>query len=417
MTCSTLTGVVIGAGAYYAGFSIPVGLLSAGFCSMAGMLPDVDSSSSRSFQECIYFAAGLCAVMIVERMRVFGFDHNAIMLGGAVAFLFVRFAVGGLVKKLTVHRGMFHSVPAAILTGELVFCLSSGDFSERIVKSFAITAGYLSHLILDEVCSIDHTGKKIKLKQSFGTALKFYDSKHIFTVVILYVLVFFIGAGTIRNPDFIAANEQQNNTEQSAAEQTTNKNFRKSVRNLLRYLAGFDDKHYSENNRNNKKFARRKILDTENTSVKTNQSPINSSLPQPQQSQLYPQTTSSTALASTAPTIPLPPELLQLPVNVSNPNSDVQIFSQYRNRRKRQINSASEKQAEVVQSDTAIFVADELPVLIPRENSNINGNNSVTNYIDNENEMTPLDVIDRDISRRPKSILPNHLPAPLNRIN
>ncbi|MDR2643486.1 MAG: metal-dependent hydrolase [Planctomycetaceae bacterium] len=404
MTCSTLTGVVIGAGAYYAGFPISVGLLSAGFCSMAGMLPDIDSSSSRSFQECIYFAAGLCAVMIVERMRFFGFDHNAIMLSGAIAFLFVRFAIGGLVKKLTVHRGMFHSIPAAILTGELVFCLSSGDFNERIVKSFAIVAGYLSHLILDEICSIDHTGKKIKFKQSFGTALKFYDSKHIFTVVILYLLIFFIGAGTIRNPDFIA-NDEQNNSEQNNSEQTVNKNFKKSVRSLLRYLAGFDGKHYSNNNRNNQKSARRKDI---KMSTQTNQSPITTSLPQPQLPQ------PSTSTTTSASIVPLPPELLQPPVNVANQNSDNQFLMQYRNRRNQQpTNSLSTKQSEVVTSDTAIFVSDVLPVVISSENNNI----PVTNYIDNENETATLEIIDRNIHIRPKSISPNHLPAPLNRLN
>jgi membrane-bound metal-dependent hydrolase YbcI (DUF457 family) len=413
-----LTGIVIGAGAYYAGFSLPVGLLSAGFCGMAGMLPDIDSSSSRSFQECIYFAAGLCAVMIVERMRFFGFDHNVIMLSGAIAFLFVRFAVGGLVKKFTVHRGMFHSVPAAILAGEVVFCLSSGDFDERIVKSGAIVAGYLSHLILDEVCSIDSTGKKIKLKQSFGTALKFYDSKHISAVVVLYVLIFFIGAGTIRNTDLIAANEQNNSEQNNTnSDKTANKNLNKSIRSLLRYLAGFDGKQYSDKYRNNKKVARQQIQDSENKIADTTQ---------PNPSQLYPQTTSTPS----APTIPLPPELLQPPINVTDQNSDVQFFSQYRKRWNKQTNttdkafsanaidtanlanSALEKPSEVLMSDKVISVLDELPVGIQRDKDNI----SVTNNIDNDNEMVTLDVIDRNIPVRPKSISPNHLPAPLNRV-
>jgi hypothetical protein len=366
---------VVGAGAYYVGFSMPVGLLSAGLCSMAGMLPDIDSSSRRSFQECIYFAAGLCAVMIVERMRFFGFDHNMIMLGGAIAFLFVRFAIGGLVKKLTVHRGMFHSIPAAILTGELVFCLSSGDFGERVVKSSAIVAGYLSHLILDEICSVDCAGKKIRLKQSFGTALKFYDSKHIVTTAVLYLLVIFIGAGTLRNPDLMVAAE--NNTSQ-----VVDKTFRKSVRNLLRYVAGFDNnRRNTDNERDGQKITRKRNTNTENTSTESTQ---------------------------------LSPELLKSPVNVAGQNSDVQIYKQYRNRRNKQTTSQQTEQPEITQPNINILSADtdKLPVVISREEDI-----SVTKNISNDNDLVPLNTTDQNIPTRSRSISPNRLPIILNHLN
>ncbi|MDR2344917.1 MAG: metal-dependent hydrolase [Planctomycetaceae bacterium] len=422
ITCSTLTGIVIGTGVYYSGFPISVGLVSVGLCSMAGMLPDIDSSSSRSFHECIYFAAGLCAVMIVERMRFFGFDHNAIILSGGTAFLFVRFAIGGLVKKLTVHRGMFHSIPAAILTGELIFCLSSGEFGERIVKSLAITVGYLSHLILDEICSIDHDGKKIKFKQSFGTALKFYDSKHIFNVAVLYILVFFIGAGTIRNSDFMTTIEQAD-SEQNIAEnistQSENKNLRKSIRNLIRYLAGFEDKRYSDKNRKSQNFDQKKNIKSENKSnQEITQSPNNSVSPQSQtrtieltasasaQISQKTQTTQKTQTSS----IPLSPDLLKLPDNLTTRNSDVQIFTQYRNRRNRKNGSSQTNQTEIIPPDAVTTDSDKLPIIIPQED-----NFSTTNYIDNE--LVPLDVIDRNTTARPRSILPNRLPAPLNRSN
>jgi hypothetical protein len=412
-----LTGVVIGAGVYYAGYSASVGLLSAGLCSMAGMLPDIDSSSSRSFQECIYFAAGLCAVMIVERTRFFGFDHNTIILSGAIAFLFVRFAIGGLVKKLTVHRGMFHSVPAAILAGELVFCLTSGEFGERIVKSFAIVAGYLSHLILDEICSIDHTGRKIKLKQSFGTALKFYDSKHIFTVMILYLLVFFIGAGTIRNTDFMIAAEQsnneintdsnsQNNTEQNAVQkQSENNTIRNSIRSLLRYLAGFENKRYSDKNQNGQKFARRKNSDPKNKSTDSTTMPTDST------TQMTMSSTSTMSTLTAAASIPLSPELLKPPENLESQNSDSQIFTQYRRRRNGQSITFQSERLSDEQSGVVKSSSDLLPVIIPSEDNNI----SDTNYIDGE--LTPLEIIDQKIPFRQNLILPNRSPAPLNRMN
>lgn len=203
VTCSTITGIVVGTGAYQAGFSLPTSLLSGGLCSMAGMLPDIDSDSSRSFQECIYLAAALGGVLLMERLRHFGVDKDIVILSGASMFLFVRFVVGEMIKKITAHRGMFHSIPAAVLSGQIVFFLSTGTATERVFKGFALFAGYMSHLILDEFCSIDSTGRSLRLKKSFGTALKFYDSKRTPVALALYALIGFLGVTAIKNPNWI----------------------------------------------------------------------------------------------------------------------------------------------------------------------------------------------------------------------
>lgn len=211
LTCSTLTGIAIGGIAYQFGFSTPTCLLSAGLCSMAGMLPDIDSDSSRSFQECIYLAAGLCSVLLADRLRLHNIDRDIIMLAGAMMFLFVRFGVGDVIKKITAHRGMFHSIPAAIFSGQIVFFLTTGTIEDRLFKACALSAGYLSHLILDEICSIDSTGKKLRIKKSFGTALKFYDGKRAGIAMCLYAAIVLLGFVAVNNPealgDFDAAEE------------------------------------------------------------------------------------------------------------------------------------------------------------------------------------------------------------------
>jgi membrane-bound metal-dependent hydrolase YbcI (DUF457 family) len=406
---------VVGSGSYIAGFPVSVGLLSAGLCGMAGMLPDIDSSSSRSFQECIYFAAGLCAVLLVERVRFFGFDHNIVILSGAIAFLFVRFVVGEMVKRLTVHRGMFHSVPAAILAGELIFCLSSGDFHERLLKSFAIFAGYMSHLILDEICSIDQTGKKIKFKQSFGTALKLYDSKHVLSAMILYLLVFFIGAGTIRNSDLI--NNGQTTDEQVSMEQT-DKSKKNSLRKLIRYLVGFD-------NSRQKRMTQQPSLEQTESTTKNTQTQITATLP-----------------AQTQQTTPAQNR-------TTNNNTDTQIFSQYRQRYKKQKTTQPDNQTNFsrsdlypsnIQTDILSTPNNILPtapsVLIPQEkysdlpvnNTDKNNlhddkrdDNLITRSIEPEiessriSEMVPLSNENRNSTPK-RLIIPHHsnTPAPIN---
>ncbi len=176
ITCSTVTGIVLGGIAYHTGFSIPTCLLTGGLCSVAGMLPDIDSDTSRSFQECIYLAAGLATILWVHRLLQFNLSQDIIVLNGAGMFLFVRFAIGGFVKRSTVHRGMVHSIPAAVLSGEMLFFISAGTTPERLLKAFAITLGYLSHLALDEYFSIDHgTGVVIGQTSIIGNHVRLYQ--------------------------------------------------------------------------------------------------------------------------------------------------------------------------------------------------------------------------------------------------
>jgi hypothetical protein len=189
---------VLGGVGYAFGLPLPTCLLSAGLCSIAGMFPDIDSDTSRSFQECIYLAAGIAAVLFVQRLRQLTIEPDMVLLGGGAMLLFVRFGIGELVKRTTKHRGMFHSIPAAVFSGQITFFLSTGTPEERIFKAFALSSGYLSHLILDEMCSVDSNGR---VKKSFGTALKWGDAQKMSATLILYFLVVCLGIAAFNNPE------------------------------------------------------------------------------------------------------------------------------------------------------------------------------------------------------------------------
>jgi len=203
ITCSTATGIAIGGIAHCFGVDLPVCLVAGGLCSFAGMLPDIDSDTSRSFQECIYLVAGIGCILTVSRLRHYGIDADFAMFGGAMILLLIRFGVGAWIKKVTVHRGMIHSIPMAILAGEITFFAVTGTLDERILKAAALTIGYLSHLILDEIYSIDSTGAKLRLKKSFGTALKWTNPKQRGSVTIIYAIMFCLGCAAWSNPDVI----------------------------------------------------------------------------------------------------------------------------------------------------------------------------------------------------------------------
>jgi hypothetical protein len=99
---------------------------------------------------------------------------ESIILAAGGVYLLIRFALAKLLKHLTVHRGMFHSLPAAAIAGELTFLLASGDLQLRIYKAAAVVLGYMTHLVLDEIYSVQVVRGKTKLKKSFGTAVKLF---------------------------------------------------------------------------------------------------------------------------------------------------------------------------------------------------------------------------------------------------
>lgn len=175
ITVSTISGAAYGAAAWYY-FDVPPAacVLSAGLCGVSGMLPDLDSGSGIPLRESVAFAAAVVPMMLVDRLRALGLPSEAIVLAGAAIYLVVRFGFGAFLRKYTVHRGMFHSLPAAVIFAQLAFLLASGDLDIRLYKAGAVLLGFLSHLVLDEIWSVQWTGWRFRMKSSSGTALKFW---------------------------------------------------------------------------------------------------------------------------------------------------------------------------------------------------------------------------------------------------
>jgi len=193
VTCSSTTGVVVGLVAYACGVPPATSLVAAGLCGLAGMLPDVDSDSSKSFKTCLHIAAVIGAMLTIQGSRMFRIDHDWGIFAASCVFFFILYVVGDIIRKLTVHRGMIHSLPAAVIAGQFMYLVSEGDTTARVVKALGLAAGFLSHLILDEVYSIDSTGKTFRIKKSFGTAIKMIDYKHKHVTATFYAVALLLG--------------------------------------------------------------------------------------------------------------------------------------------------------------------------------------------------------------------------------
>ncbi|MGV3483910.1 MAG: metal-dependent hydrolase [Planctomycetaceae bacterium] len=176
ITGSTAVGAAYGYwGVFQQGMSLESGILAAGLCSVAGMLPDLDSDSGIPLRETSMFAAATVPMLMIERFRELNLSHETMALAAMLIYVAIRFIVVELFRRYTVHRGMWHSIPAAASCGMLAYLIMPCPAeSIRVYKSIAVVLGFMVHLVLDEIWSIDVRRGRLRLKKSFGTALKFW---------------------------------------------------------------------------------------------------------------------------------------------------------------------------------------------------------------------------------------------------
>jgi membrane-bound metal-dependent hydrolase YbcI (DUF457 family) len=196
ITASTSLGLIYSTAAFYT-YGVPLEhcLIAGGLCSASGMLPDLDSSSGIPQREMLAFLSVFVPMLMLPRFEAMYLKPEHMVLATGLLYLLIRFGVGGLFKRYAKHRGMWHSIPAALIAGMIAFLISfSGSTGIRIFKAWAVVMGFLSHLVLDEIYSVDWQGKKIRVKRSFGTALKLFGKKPslnmlIYTKVIILAIM------------------------------------------------------------------------------------------------------------------------------------------------------------------------------------------------------------------------------------
>jgi len=182
---------MLGGGYAAAGFAqqVPLSscLVAGGLCSLAGMLPDLDSDSGVPVRELIAFTAALVPALMIPRFSQLGMDPEQFVLATAIMYSMVRFGFGGLFKGYTVHRGMWHSLPAAAIAGLVTFLLvSGGELPIRLFKSGAAVLGFVSHLVLDELASVQIGRGRLRIKHSLGTALKLWTTHSLWANISTY---------------------------------------------------------------------------------------------------------------------------------------------------------------------------------------------------------------------------------------
>ncbi len=153
------------------------------------MLPDLDSDSGIPLRETSMFAAAVIPMLMIDRFRDLGLSHEAMALAAMLIYVAIRFVAVEFFKRYTVHRGMWHSIPAAASVGLLAYLvMPCPSESIRIYKSGAVVLGFMVHLVMDEIWSID-IRRGFRLKKSFGTALKFFGNSSLANVSVYAKLI------------------------------------------------------------------------------------------------------------------------------------------------------------------------------------------------------------------------------------
>jgi hypothetical protein len=149
-------------------------LIAAGLTTLGGLLPDLDSDSGVPVRELFSVAAAVTPILLFDRVKSLcqqSSEQTVVVL--AAIYLFIRYVLSSLFKSFTVHRGMFHSIPALMIAGLATYLVyPSGDVRRRMFLSGAVMIGFLSHLILDEIYSVDFMGARLRLNKYAGSALK-----------------------------------------------------------------------------------------------------------------------------------------------------------------------------------------------------------------------------------------------------
>jgi membrane-bound metal-dependent hydrolase YbcI (DUF457 family) len=162
----------------------------------ASFMPDLDSDSGLPY----YLIFGFFTIMVGSAslyvtLQAHPTSDRVLIETPVVTMLLVWFIVGGIFKYFTHHRGMMHSIPAALIASTCTYLiarsLEQGDYAS-LMLAVGVGAGYLSHLVLDEIHSgLNLDGSLFHPKRSLGSALKFFSSSRMSNVM-TYVTLFFL---------------------------------------------------------------------------------------------------------------------------------------------------------------------------------------------------------------------------------
>ncbi|CCK78692.1 metal-dependent hydrolase [Desulfobacula toluolica] len=162
---------------------------------VGGLLPDIDSDNSLPVRILFTFIATVISFLVMFKQPP---ENTAVelLLVWMGSFVFIKYFLFSFFTRITVHRGIIHSIPASVFFGLIstILLYRIFHFNEFVawMAGMFVFGGYIIHLLLDELYSLNLKG--LGIKKSAGTAFKFgnaSDLKSTFFIYLAIVLLFF----------------------------------------------------------------------------------------------------------------------------------------------------------------------------------------------------------------------------------
>ena len=131
-------------GAFWAGFLFSLSMISIFiaplilFITVLGsFLPDLDSDSGRPIKVLLNMLSIVSTAYAFFLLRAYSDNFLIIILLAIACYVFTYFIIGKIIKKLTHHRGMFHSIPAVLLCFFFsMYILETTNISDNYMRLF-----------------------------------------------------------------------------------------------------------------------------------------------------------------------------------------------------------------------------------------------------------------------------------------
>jgi len=174
--------------------------------TIGGLLPDIDSDNSTSLDVIFNLFATSTSLIIIYYITAEQASLLELIAPPLLVYTFMKYCIRPLFEKITVHRGSCHSLSflllVALITTQVVWRLTPQVSEQSIIIAwlsggFIFLGGFI-HLTLDEMYSVDLSN--VRLKRSFGTALKLAEFKNK-TLTVLTIISIIALAYTAPSPN------------------------------------------------------------------------------------------------------------------------------------------------------------------------------------------------------------------------
>lgn len=163
---------------------------------LGSVLPDIDLKDSRA-SRAMFSGLAVFFSFCVLFMNAGQYSIAELWLLWLGSFLLVRYAAEALFHRFSYHRGIWHSIVAGLfwwfLTAIVFYYVLGRHEGVAWLAGGFMFIGYLTHLLLDEIYSVNLLGQR--LKRSFGSAMKLFDDRkpgESATIATLAVILFLL---------------------------------------------------------------------------------------------------------------------------------------------------------------------------------------------------------------------------------